>query len=246
MDELILKLIEAIKKEYKSKKATNAVFKKLMTETTKARSYENAYDVAKRAGFMMEDSIMESWNEIMGKGSTAYASTIKEVLYKITDDMDADVLEACVNVQKNKNAAAGIGLKPQEAVPNGDELSFIGEQMDGKQIDSIYGELATYAHKVVDLTMQSNMDLAMDVGFKVKVKRKYDGVGLRRGTKHAEKCAYCLERAGSYTFETTNEAGGSGVFARHDGCGCTIDYENEMTGTRETNVQNSRTRRTNR
>ena len=243
MDELILQLIEAIKKEYKSKKSSTIVFKKLMQETEKARSYEDAYAVAKRAGFMMEDSIMESWNKIMGQGSAVYASTIKEILYKVTDDMDTDVLQACVNVQKNKNAAAGIGLKPQEAIPTGDELGLIGEQMDNKTIDSIDGQLATYAHKIVDLTQKANMDLAMDVGFKIRVTRKYDGVGLRRGTKHAERCSYCLQRAGTNTFSTTAEASGSGVFARHDGCGCTIDYENEATGTRTTNVQNSRTRR---
>ena len=243
MDELILELIEAIKKEYKNKRAANLVFKRLMEATETARSYEDAYAVAKRAGFMMEDSIMESWNKIMGENSRVYASTMKEVLYKITDDMDSDVLTACVNVQGNKNKAAGIGLKPQEAVPSGDELKIIGEQMDDKPIEDIKGQLATYAHKVVDLTMTSNMNLAMDVGFKIRVTRKYDGVGLRRGTRNAERCAYCLERSGTRTFETTAEVSGAGVFARHDGCGCTIDYENEATGTRTTNVQNSRTRR---
>lgn len=243
MDEMILELIEAIKKTYKTKRASNLVFKKLMESTATARSYEDAYDVARRAGFMMEDSIMESWNKILGADSEVFASTMKEVLYKVTDDMDEDVLQACVNIQRNKNKAAGIGLKPQEAVPSGDELTIIGEQMNNKPIESINGQLATYAHKVVDMTQQANMNLAMDVGFRIKVTRKYDGVGLRRGTKNAERCGYCLERSGTRTFQTTAEVSGSGVFARHEGCGCTIDYQNEATGTRTPNVQNSRTRR---
>ena len=237
MEEKILELIEAIRKTYKNKRASDLVFKKLMESTAKAESYEDAYAVAKKAGFMMEDSIMDAWNNFMGDADV-YASTIKEVLYKVAPNMDEDILKACEQIQRNKNLADGLGIKPQAAVPSTNELAVIGENMDNKPITSLDGQLTTYAHKVVDLTMMSNIDFSMGLGFTVQISRRYDGVGLRRGTKHAERCEYCIERAGSNYYKTTNEASGSGVFARHEGCGCTIDYRNIKTGTRTASVQN--------
>ena len=239
MDELILALIEEIRKQYKDRKAADLVFKKLMQTTAKAESYEDAYAVAKRSGILMEDSIMKAWNELM-KGADVYASTMKEVLYKVAPNMADDVLAACEQIQKNKNLAEGIGLKPQLEVPSTNELSVIGEQMDGKKVEDIDSLLVTYASKVVDLTIQANTAFAMSSGFEVRVTRKYDGVGLRRGTKHSERCAYCLERVGTKTFSNSGEASASGIFARHDGCGCSIDYENIRTGTRNRSVQNAR------
>ena len=239
MEELILELVESIRKTYKDKKAADLVFKKLMKSAATAKSYENAYEVAKRSGFMMEDSIMKSWNKLM-KDADVYASTIKEVLYKVAPNMDEDILAAIEEIQKNKNAAAGLGIKPQLEVPSSNELAVIGEQMDGKKIGDIQTLLGTYAEKVVDLSQQANMDFAMSSGFRVKVTRKYDRVGLHRGTKNAEACEWCLERAGSREFSNSREVDASGMFARHDGCGCTIDYENLRTGARDRNIQNAR------
>ena len=239
MEEMILALVEAIRKQYKDKKAADLVFRKLMQSASTAKSYEDAYAVAKRAGFVMEESIMKAWDSLM-KDADVYASTIKEVLYKIAPNMDDDILAAIEAIQKNKNVAAGLGIKPLTEVPSTNELAVIGEQLDGKKISDIKELLITYAEKVVDLSQQANMDFAMSSGMNVRVTRKYDRVGLRRGTKNAEPCDWCIERSVTKEFSNSREASASGIFARHDGCGCTIDYENIKTGTRDRNVQNAR------
>ncbi|MCR5584568.1 MAG: hypothetical protein K6F63_03925 [Lachnospiraceae bacterium] len=238
MDEMILKLIEAIKKKYKAKSTQDKIFKELL-KAPGSREYVTAYETAKAAGYELEDALVESWNQLMD-GNEVYASTMRQVLEGIVPSMDENVWAACEQIQNNMNKAAGLGIKAQTAELNPSELRNIAESMDGKKVELIDGKLATYACKVVDMTQSSNMDLAMDLGFEIQVTRKYDGVGLHRRTKHAEKCVWCTEKAGTHRFKNSEEVQKAGVFARHDGCGCTIDYENVRTGTRTANVQNYR------
>ena len=237
MEELLLKLIEEVRKTYKDKKAADLVFKRLFAAAKGSSDYTEAYEFAKRAGHDLEDAIIENWAALM-QDSEVFASTAKQLLKGVVPDMNEDILKACEQIQDNKNAAAGMRIKPQTAVADPYDLNRIAEGLDGKKMSALDGELATHACKTVDSTERANMDFAMGTGYEIKVKRTYDGVGLRRKTKHAERCSYCLERAGSRTFKNSQAVNSSGIFARHEGCGCTIDYENQKTGTKSNDVQN--------
>ncbi len=240
MEELLLKLIEEVRKTYKDKKAADLVFKRLFAAAKESSDYTEAYEFAKRAGHDLEDAIIENWAALM-QDSEIFASTAKQLLKGVVPDMNEDILKACEQIQDNKNAAAGMRIKPQTAVANPYDLNTIAKELDGKKMSALDGELATHACKTVDSTERANMDFAMNSGYEIKVKRTYDGVGLRRKTKHAERCSYCLERAGTRTFDNTHAVNSSGIFARHNGCGCTIDYENTSTGTKTKGVQNYKT-----
>jgi hypothetical protein len=61
-----------------------------------------------------------------------------------------------------------------------------------------------------------NAKTRADAGIKQYVIREYDGVGL----DHNRTCNWCVERAGTWTYE---DAEANGVFERHPGCGCTIE-----------------------
>ncbi len=240
MEELLLKLIEEVRKTYKDKKAADLVFKRLFAAAKESSDYTEAYELAKRAGHDLEDAIIENWAALM-QDSEVFASTAKQLLKGVVPDMNEDILKACEQIQDNKNAAAGMRIKPQTAVADPYDLNRIAEGLDGKKMSALDGELATHACKTVDSTERANMDFTMSSGYEIKVKRTYDGVGLRRKTKHAERCSYCLERAGSRTFKNSQAVNSSGIFARHEGCGCTIDYENTSTGTKTKEVQNFNT-----
>ena len=240
MEELLLKLIEEVRKTYKDKKAADLVFKRLFAATKESSDYTEAYEFAKRAGHDLEDAIIENWAALM-QDSEVFASTAKQLLKGVVPDMNEDILKACEQIQDNKNAAAGMRIKPQTAVANPYDLNTIAKGLDGKKMSALDGELATHACKTVASMERANMDFTMSSGYEIKVKRTYDGVGLRRKTKHAERCSYCLERAGSRTFKNSQAVNSSGIFARHEGCGCTIDYENQRTGTKSKDVQNFNT-----
>ncbi len=240
MEELLLKLIEAVRKTYKDKTAADLIFRELFKNTAGSKDYKDAYEFAKRAGHDLEDSIIENWAVLM-QDSEVFASTAKQLLKGVVPDMNDDILRACEQIQDNKNAAAGLRLRAQTATADEYDLNEIAERLDGKKMPLLDGELATHGCKTVDSTERANMDFAMSTGYEIKVSRTYDGVGLHRKTKHAKRCSYCLERAGTRTFKNTREVNSSGIFARHDGCGCTIDYENTSTGTKIKGVQNYKT-----
>lgn len=78
--------------------------------------------------------------------------------------------------------------------------------------------LMTLAIASTDDSIQENVRNASGVGLEVKVRRIYDGVGVHDGK---DPCYWCIERCGTFTVD---EAYYHGVFQRHDGCGCTIEY----------------------
>lgn len=89
-------------------------------------------------------------------------------------------------------------------------------------LDEALGEpVTTTARRYYDDFQKVNAEARSKLGFDIRVKRKYDDVGLHRGTRYARPCQWCIEREGEYSME---EAKALGIFNRHNGCGCTIEY----------------------
>lgn len=76
----------------------------------------------------------------------------------------------------------------------------------------------TTARKYYDDFLRENAKLRDELGLETTVVRVYDGVGLKGGK---EPCEWCIAREGVYSYE---DAVANGVFERHPGCGCTIEY----------------------
>ena len=78
-------------------------------------------------------------------------------------------------------------------------------------------ELEPLAARALE-TEKENARLRNELGLETTVVRVYDGVGLKGGK---EPCEWCISREGVYSYE---DAVANGVFERHPGCGCTIEY----------------------
>lgn len=76
----------------------------------------------------------------------------------------------------------------------------------------------TAVRKFYDDFQHENARLRDELGLETTVVRLYDGVGLKGGS---EPCEWCISREGVYSYE---DAVANGVFERHPGCGCTIEY----------------------
>ncbi len=72
----------------------------------------------------------------------------------------------------------------------------------------------------VDDIEKINAEFQSDAGYKRTVPRYYDGVGLSEG----RVCEWCLDKCGVDV--PYDEAYEQGMFARHEGCGCIIEYNN--------------------
>lgn len=229
-------LADTIIEEYRRRTGNEEMVASFIEKVGKSGTYSDVYGLAKKAGLNLETAIINAWEY----GDEVYFDTMKDLLKKVSGPMYEDIATACEYIQTNMNDATQVKLKAQRSTINDFDLGDIAARMKNKKITDISGEMQTLGCKMVDDNEQANMDLLTNVGFEIIVTRRYDDIGLRRWTKYSEKCKFCEEREGTHRFKTTKEARNSGVFARHPGCSCSIDYSTVKPKKIEQDVHNTK------
>lgn len=118
---------------------------------------------------------------------------------------------------------AGLGVKILQGTnPVSRALTVMEMAVNSVTQDELRNALTdptiTAVRKYYDDFQAENMRLRNEMGLETTVVRVYDGVGLKGGK---EPCEWCISREGVYSYE---DAVANGVFERHPGCGCTIEY----------------------
>lgn len=136
-------------------------------------------------------------------------------------------------IQEQMNEAQGIGLKVIKPEPSQYKVQEIlnraSKAETQQELDAALSKpVETFVRKAPDDTMKKNADLHDRAGLEVTVEREYDGVGLHQGT---DACEWCIQRAGKWTYD---QAKANGVFERHEGCGCILDYISKKGRQRQT------------
>lgn len=183
-------------------------------------------DLQKYASRLGQNAGREIADMLEARGT---ADTAQWILQQLRDAHD-EVTEYADSVQKLQYEAIGVGLAPVSPAYDhvtAENLTSEIERIVAMELQrsEILKKTEAYAQDVADRHMDANAAAASGAGLEVKVSRKYDGRGLRSGTKHAEACRWCLSR------ECTNlsyqEAYAKGAFERHEGCHCVITYTNK-------------------
>lgn len=91
----------------------------------------------------------------------------------------------------------------------------------------------TFSRKVLDDNGKKNIGDASAAGLETRVIRTYDDVGLHDGK---DECKWCKDREGDWSYKDAIQ---KGVFERHPGCECTIDYVTARGTQRQTNWKNN-------
>ena len=152
-----------------------------------------------------------------------YYNIAEKTIGRSLEDNYRLLSKAATVAQENMNREAGIGLKAAVPEMNRGRIHDIVDAAavsdTQEKLDAALDEpVKTFSRTVIDDFKRENAKLHDEAGLDVRVEREYDGVGLHDGT---DVCEWCLERAGAWTYEKAID---NGVFARHDGCGCQIDY----------------------
>jgi hypothetical protein len=189
-------------------------YRYLLRGKHKLNTYEDALKFAQRAGEKL--AIVLNPDEIVGMGEAellAYA----EPLFR---EMHSQTSRAAQIVQRKINRDAGIGLNPLVAEYDPAQVRAIVQQViDGNSIAELTKDIVNTARKEVDETARRNMEAQDRSGLEVKIIRRYDDVGVHNGK---DICQWCMDRAGE--FDSYQAAFDAGVFERHPGCGCTVEY----------------------
>lgn len=126
------------------------------------------------------------------------------------------------DLQSSLNKDSGLGMKPVKMIKYNQLLDQSVSSSDDYKadIEKYKSKAELSANKHVDTYQQYNAKTQIKAGYKVTVSRTYDGVGL----SDKRVCTWCLERAKSNVLY--DEAFKSGMFQRHEGCHCIIEYNN--------------------
>ena len=183
----------------------------------KASTYPDAQKYAKLIGSIASKTLGSadiSWD---------LAEEVAEVVVEVLRKAHSDVTGVTAAVQRKINQDAGIGLSPlSPRFDTGRAVGLAAELVSEEPVaDGVIANLIiNNVLHTVDESVRVNMEAQENVGLGTRITREYDDVGLHNGT---EPCLWCMARAGTWT--KYMEALNAGVFERHPGCGCIIDYK---------------------
>lgn len=233
-EEVIKKIAKDFRVNIKGNPDIRPLQKKLIKKTatyTDADKY--ALEVAKALGKSLSDNLQ--WGALT---EAEYREVISQVLPAGLESTYATVSDYAGAVQRGLNERYDIKLKVLKTKINADDIvNITSKAKKAAAYEEVAGVVSqdtmSFAQNVAVNTMKDNASFQNNVGYDIKVERKYDDVGLHN---RKEPCQWCIEREGTWSYE---DALVNGVFARHPGCGCTIIYHAEKGPQLQTNWENN-------
>ncbi len=169
---------------------------------------------------LLSKLLVESVSEIYPTDSQKVLDTLKNVQFckNYFNHIDKYLYDLQTSLNKGNN----LGMKPVRMIRHNQLLEQdIFSSKDYKTDLARYKSKAELSsNKHVDTYQQLNAKIQNETGYKVTVSRTYDGVGL----SDKRTCTWCLKRAKSNV--PYDEAFKNGMFQRHEGCHCIIEYNN--------------------
>lgn len=169
---------------------------------------------------LLSKLLVESASEVYPNDSQKVLGMLKNAQYCRNYFKHVD--KYLYDLQSSLNKGSGLGMKPVKMIKYNQLLDQSVSSSDDYKadIEKYKSKAELSANKHVDTYQQYNAKTQTKAGYKVTVSRTYDGVGL--SDKRA--CTWCLERAKSNV--PYDEAFKNGMFQRHEGCHCIIEYNN--------------------
>ena len=223
--ELYEKIIESFRRKYYSASLYGAPLNDV--ETT-LRNREATFRDADSYAVMVGDMLSQAMKEVLVLDSLPdkklYYNIAKRTIGSALEENYRIVSTVAAVIQEEINGRAGIGLKPVKPEINTAAINKIIDRAakadTQEKLDAALTEpVKTYPRTVVDDTIRENAKAQNNAGLEVKVTRVYDGVGVHN---RKDVCQWCKSREGKEV--PYKEAYARGMFERHDGCGCIIDY----------------------
>ena len=208
--------LEKVKKSSKVQKLMKAIGDRSTT-----------YSDAQEYSSLLSDLLVQSVSEIYPTNSEDVLKALKDSYF--CKSYFSHIDNYVYSMQKVMNQANNIGLnavKPslKTQLVNDDTVYTDNYDLDIKRYKDLV-ELS--GNKRVDTIQQANAKFQDKAGYGITVSRKYDGRGLSDG----RTCEWCLERVGSNV--PYKQAVSRGMFQRHEGCHCIIEYNNNGEKTRQ-------------
>ena len=226
--ELSQRIIDIFQKKYDRAK----LYGSPISDTLKAlkngtATFRDAGLYAGEVGSMLSDAMKEVLKLETLPDQKLYYELAKQVIEPSLQKSYGLITDTARAIQDDINNAIGVGLKavaPEFNYYKSNEViqAAASATTQSSLDNALTNRVTNFAQTVVDDTQKINADIQSRSGLEVKVTRIYDRIGLRRGTKYRESCQWCLDRCGKDV--PYREALAKGMFERHPGCSCEIEY----------------------
>lgn len=178
-------------------------------------TYKDAYAYAGEVGNIRAKAFKNCINSNVLPDGKMYYNIANEVVRGALETDHSAIADYCQKVQAISNKRNGIGLAVQ--VPDLDEDRLMGF-INRISYEPIYDDIAwildepvkTFDRKIVDDSVKKNAEFQYSAGVKATVVRIAD----------SGCCLWCDGLTGEFTYPSVP----SEIFARHDNCKCTLEY----------------------
>lgn len=214
--ELIVKVKETFEEKLANSKRAKSITEKI--ENGGSYGYVNEY------AFLLSGLLTEAITETISKDDLPNGEFYQNIGDKVIEPMLKEcytlISEECSLIDKWTNKKLGMNINSVMAdydIYNSyDVVNSIRNNYDEKVLQE---NIQTANYKVVDNFIKENAKFKVESGLEARVTRTYDGVGLHKGK---DACQWCIAREGTDIPYT--QALAMGMFERHNGCGCEIEY----------------------
>lgn len=209
------------------------VYRKFLNAKKDLKNYTDVSHFAGQAGVRLFTSLGIPIEELVEMPEEELVLLLDPMFKAMTTGINS-----AANVVQNRiNRKAGLDLLSLEVEYNPVKARRIAAGIvGGKTQEDLVKDIVTEAYRTVDDHIRVNAQAHADMGLETHIVRTYSDRGLHHGTKWAEPCQVCLDRAGEWT--SYSEAYAAGAFKRHDGCQCEIEYKVGKTHTRSRDKHN--------
>ena len=213
MNDEIKKAWELFLKSVKKSSEAQKLIKKISSGSV-------SYQEAQKYSSLLSELLVNSTSEVFLNDSEQVLNALRNTQF--CQNYFRQVDSYLNDVQKAINIENDINLNPVKPI--------VPKQLLDQSVrssDDYISDIRNFANKVelssnkhVDTYQQKNAKFQNDAGYGVTVSRTYDGRGLSDG----RTCKFCMERVG---FKIPYpQAVKKGMFQRHEGCHCVIEYNN--------------------
>ena len=218
MEDIAPDLINAVLKEFKKEmRGDKELIDTLNAINGGSRSYTDAMDFSDCVGRAMENAVRNTITADQLPDGTLYYNIAKRIMDEAGGSEYDLAQDAAMQVQKQINEDAGIGMNAVEPGTKDDRIDGIVNTVSGKPYDDVSEILITAVRELpqgaVSDTLKANMDFQEKSGLNTKIIRKAE----------FRACDWCRALAGTYDYEQVKETGND-VFRRHKNCRCTVEY----------------------
>ena len=215
--DIVPELLENIQRDFNTAISRNKKIQSIQTMIENGTAtYEQANKYAIEVGEVLARTFeVHIKSETLPDGKMYY-NIAERILNPTLSNNHAIVVQISAEIQEQLNRSAGLGLKGIEPTVNQRRIDSIINRVSAEEVFDdvawiLQEPIVNFTQSSVDETIKANVDFQGESGLSPTIIRVTD----------ADPCDWCRSLAGTYKYPNVPDD----VYARHDRCRCTVEYD---------------------